>query len=62
MKGKEYKDYWDNDAGVSFIPHRILNEKTDLTVFDEGGVIDEDSIPEHLRGMWASMLMESFSQ
>ncbi|KAH7646281.1 rna binding domain containing protein [Dermatophagoides farinae] len=51
IKNKEYKDYWESDIGSSFIPHKILLEQEDIDLdqLEEGGMIDEDSIPEQLK-------------
>lgn len=50
MKDKEYKDYWESDIGCSFIPTWVLNEQIDLDVLEEGGVFDEDTMPDYLKG------------
>lgn len=50
MKDKEYKDYWESDIGCSFIPNWILNEQIDLDALEEGGVIDEETLPAYLKG------------
>lgn len=50
MKGKEYKDYWEVDLGASYIPYEKLNENTDLDLLEEGGMIDEDTVPDNLLG------------
>ena len=52
IKNKEYKDYWESDIGCSFIPHKILLEQQDdidLDLLEEGGMVDEDSIPDRLK-------------
>lgn len=50
MKGKDYKDYWDVDLGASFIPYDKLDEKVDLDLLEDGGMIDEDTLPDTLKG------------
>ena len=50
MKGKDYKDYWEVEAGCSYIPYGRLTVMTDLDAMEEGGVIDEESVPDWLRG------------
>lgn len=52
MKGKEWKDYWEVELGVSYIPWNKLNNITDqeLELLEEGGMIDEDTLPPHLKG------------
>ena len=50
MKGKDFKDYWEVDAGCSYIPYSRLTVMSDLDAMEEGGMIDEESVPEWLRG------------
>lgn len=52
MKGKEWKDYWEGELGVSYIPWNKLNNVTehDLELLEEGGMIDEDTLPPRLIG------------
>lgn len=45
MKGKDFKDYWDVDQGCSFLPYSLLTDSTDFDDLEEGGIIDEDSLP-----------------
>ncbi|KAG8318093.1 RNA binding [Homalodisca vitripennis] len=49
MKGKEYKDYWEVEQGVSYIPWTKLSPDIDLELLEEGGMIDEESFPEWLK-------------
>uniref|UniRef100_A0A147BS26 Putative collagen alpha-1xi chain isoform x3 n=1 Tax=Ixodes ricinus TaxID=34613 RepID=A0A147BS26_IXORI len=49
VKSKELKDFWEVDLGVSYIPYDKLPKDVDLVSLEEGGVIDEDSLPEDLR-------------
>ena len=51
MKGKEYKDYWEADEGASYIPYTKLLEDVDLDLLEEGGTVDEDTVPEKLQGL-----------
>lgn len=55
MKGKEWKDYWEVELGVSYIPWVKLTNITDqeLELLEEGGMIDEDTLPAHLKGMFS---------
>ena len=47
VKESEFKDCWDVEVGVAFIPwERVPDDISDLA---EGGIIDEDSLPDHLR-------------
>ncbi|XP_046471550.1 SR-related and CTD-associated factor 4 isoform X1 [Neodiprion pinetum] len=52
VKGKEWKDYWEVELGVSYIPWNKLNNVTDqdLELLEEGGMIDEDTLPPRLKG------------
>lgn len=52
MKGKEYKDYWEVDVGASYIPYNKLSNDVDLETLEEGGMIDEETVPEHLQGIF----------
>ncbi|CAG2101279.1 unnamed protein product [Medioppia subpectinata] len=49
MKGKEYKDYWEADEGASYIPYTKLSDDVDLDLLEEGGTVDEDTVPEKLQ-------------
>lgn len=49
MKGKEWKDYWEVDQGVSYIPWSKINPDTDFELLEEGGMLDEESFPEWLK-------------
>lgn len=59
MKGKEWKDYWEVELGVSYIPWNKLTNITDqeLELLEEGGMIDEDTLPAHLKGMFFFFLL-----
>lgn len=52
VKGKEWKDYWEVELGVSYIPWNKLNNVSehDLELLEEGGMIDEDTLPSRLIG------------
>ncbi|XP_049531236.1 SR-related and CTD-associated factor 4 [Anopheles darlingi] len=45
VKSKEWKDYWDLDLGVSYIPWSKLSHATDLESLEDGGMFDEDTLP-----------------
>ncbi|XP_052863207.1 SR-related and CTD-associated factor 4 [Anopheles cruzii] len=45
VKSKEWKDYWDLDLGVSYIPWPKLGPSTDLDSLEDGGMFDEDTMP-----------------
>jgi len=58
VKGKEWKDYWEVELGVSYIPWNKLTNITDqeLELLEEGGMIDEDTLPPHLKGMFLQFI------
>jgi RNA-binding protein 16 len=45
VKGKEWKDYFDQTLGVTYIPYAKLTQKTDFESLEEGGMYDEDTMP-----------------
>uniref|UniRef100_A0A0K8SSQ2 Protein SCAF8 n=4 Tax=Lygus hesperus TaxID=30085 RepID=A0A0K8SSQ2_LYGHE len=49
LKDKEWKEYWQVENGVSYIPWDKLSENTDFARLEEGGVIDEETLPEWLK-------------
>ncbi|XP_041351491.1 SR-related and CTD-associated factor 4-like [Gigantopelta aegis] len=49
VKNPEYKDIWNVDHGVTYIPWSKL--PSDLNQLCGGGMIDEDTLPDHLKGM-----------
>ena len=49
VKGKEWKDYWEVDFGVSYIPWPKLTRDSDLDALEEGGMIDEETVPEWIK-------------
>ncbi|KAF5273429.1 hypothetical protein FQA39_LY07446 [Lamprigera yunnana] len=49
VKGKDLKDYWEVDLGVSYIPWSKLKPDMDLELLEEGGMIDEDTMPAWLK-------------
>ena len=65
VKGKEWKDYWEVELGVSYIPWNKLNNITEneLELLEEGGMIDEDTLPLRLKGnyyKYISVIMTIF--
>lgn len=50
MKEKKYKDYWEADVGCSYIPFSMLHTEIDLDELEEGGVIDDETVPQPLKG------------
>jgi len=49
MKDKEWKDYWEIEDGVSYIPWEKLNKEIDYDELEVGGMLDEDTMPEWLK-------------
>lgn len=49
VKSKEWKDYWDIELGVSYVPWDKLGKNSDLEALEEGGMFDEDSMPQWLK-------------
>lgn len=45
VKSKEWKDYFDQTLGVTYIPSVKLTHATDFEALEEGGMYDEDTIP-----------------
>lgn len=39
VKGKDLKDYWEGDLGVSYIPYNKLKEDMDLDALEDGGKV-----------------------
>lgn len=48
IKDDPYRQYWDSDIGVAFIPYTAL--PTDLHAIAAGSQIDMESLPVHLKG------------
>ncbi|XP_071133579.1 SR-related and CTD-associated factor 4-like isoform X2 [Mytilus edulis] len=48
VKESEFKDRWDVEQGVTYIPWTQMPEE--LSKFKDGGIIDEDSLTENLKG------------
>lgn len=59
VKGKEWKDYWEVELGVTYIPwSKLLNiSDQDLEFLEEGGMIDEDTLPPHLKGEFYTVII-----
>jgi len=51
VKGRDWKDYWEVEQGVSYIPWSKLKTETNLEDFEDGGYLDEDTIPNFLKRM-----------
>lgn len=49
VKAKEWKDFWEVDQGVSYVPWQRLSQMTDLEALEEGGSFDEETLPPWLR-------------
>lgn len=50
MKGKEWKDFWEVELGVSYIPWNKLSADTDFELLEEGGMFDEETMPLWMKG------------
>ena len=46
MKDKQWKDYWDLDLGSSYIPLEKINSQVNMADLEEGGMIDEETLPD----------------
>lgn len=51
MKDKQWKDFWDVDLGVSYIPIDKLDPQVDMVTLEDGGTFDEDTMPEWMKTM-----------
>ncbi|XP_075169592.1 insulator su(Hw) mRNA adaptor isoform X2 [Haematobia irritans] len=49
VKSKEWKDFWDLELGVTYIPWSKLDESTDFDALEEGGMFDEDTMPSWMK-------------
>jgi RNA-binding protein 16 len=45
VKSKEWKDYFDQTLGVTYIPYTKLTQATDFEALEEGGMYDEETMP-----------------
>ncbi|KAL7641248.1 UNVERIFIED_CONTAM: hypothetical protein RMT77_008386 [Armadillidium vulgare] len=56
VKGKEFKDFWEVDVGCSYIPFSKLSQLSnlDLDSFEDGGMIDEETVPTWLKGRYGT--------
>ncbi len=51
MKDRQWRDYWDVELGVSYIPIDKLDPQVNMIELEEGGVFDEDTMPEWMKTM-----------
>ena len=51
MKDKQWKDHWDVELGVSYIPIDKLDPQTDMALLESGGMFDEETMPDWMRTM-----------
>ncbi|TRY76236.1 hypothetical protein TCAL_09590 [Tigriopus californicus] len=51
MKDKQWKDFWDVDMGVSYIPIDKLDPQVDMVSLEAGGTFDEDTMPDWMKTM-----------
>ncbi|XP_017040891.1 SR-related and CTD-associated factor 4 isoform X2 [Drosophila ficusphila] len=49
VKSKEWKDFWDLELGVTYIPWSKLGPDTDFDALEEGGMFDEDTMPIQMK-------------
>ncbi|XP_037714180.1 SR-related and CTD-associated factor 4 isoform X1 [Drosophila subpulchrella] len=49
VKSKEWKDFWDLELGVTYIPWSKLSADTDFDALEEGGMFDEDTMPIQMK-------------
>jgi RNA-binding protein 16 len=49
VKGKEWKDYFDQTLGVTYIPYTKLTQSTDFEALEEGGMYDEETMPSWVK-------------
>jgi len=55
IKESEFKSRWDVDLGVTYIPWDRLPQSLDAIAV--GAVVDEDSLPEHMKSKLSSTTM-----
>jgi hypothetical protein len=53
VKGREWKDYWEAELGVSYLPWGALHARwalsaLSLDALEDGGAVDEDTLPPWL--------------
>lgn len=53
VKGREWKDFWEADLGVSYLPWASLHQRwqlgaLSLDALEEGGSVDEETLPPWL--------------
>ncbi|KRF79725.1 SR-related and CTD-associated factor 4 isoform X2 [Drosophila virilis] len=49
VKSKEWKDFWDLELGVTYVPWSKLSPDTDFDSLEEGGMFDEDTMPSWMK-------------
>ena len=59
MKGKDLKDYWEGDLGVSYIPHSKLRPDMDIEMLEDGGMVDEETMPAWMKAKVAQITPKS---
>lgn len=62
VKGKDLKDYWEGDLGVSYIPWSKLKPDIDLEMLEDGGMIDEDTMPAWMKAKAAELSAKSSTE
>lgn len=49
VKSKEWKDYFDQTLGVTYVPFNKLTHSTDFEALEEGGMYDEETMPQWMK-------------
>ncbi|CAO1403760.1 unnamed protein product [Diamesa serratosioi] len=49
VKSKEWKDYFDQALGCSYVPFTKLNQSTNFESMEEGGMFDDDTMPSWMK-------------
>lgn len=49
VKGKVFKDYWELEEGVSYIPWPKIPKNVDIELLEDGGMIDEETLPDWMK-------------
>ena len=53
VKGREWKDYWEAELGVAYLPWAALHARwllgaLSLDALEDGGAVDEETLPPWL--------------
>ncbi|XP_053604383.1 SR-related and CTD-associated factor 4 isoform X3 [Plodia interpunctella] len=66
VKGREWKDYWEAELGVSYLPWAALQQRwqlgaLSLDALEDGGAVDEDTLPPWLPPRIIPKMMDNLS-